>query len=102
LIVFAPEVLDISIRQKTREVAGLVEPSAGLFREGVRNKLFGSEIRAVEIAARQTDTTDVQFAGDTNCNRSKTRTENIEARVWDGPSQWNYRIIARCVTQPIC
>src|SRR5438874_343802 len=80
LMVVAPEELEVSVRAITCQVAGFVEPGIGDWRlaigsaaalpvpgpqspvpsrEGVGDETLGGELRAVQVAARQSHPADV-------------------------------------------
>src|SRR5262250_1165619 len=78
LMIETAEKLQSAIHARADQVAGLVQASIWLITEGVRNKLFGGQLRAVEIAPRESHPTDVQFSGHTNWHRLQLPIQNIE------------------------
>ena len=60
----APEVFDIAVAQVTAEVARPVQPSSAAAVERVGDELFRRQVGAVDIAARETDSADVNLSDD--------------------------------------
>ncbi|CAN2536686.1 hypothetical+protein [Methylocapsa aurea] len=82
LMVDASEELDVSIGAVAGEIAGPVEPFAGVA-EGIGNETLGGEIGAPEIAARQPCAADVKLARDADRDGLRPWIEQIDLRVGD-------------------
>src|ERR1051325_10844337 len=98
LLVHAAEELDLPVGQMTREIASAVESRARLVAEWVGNKLLGSQVGAVQVAARETVAADVQLSRDVTRRRTHARVEQVNARVRDGTADGNgaCRVRLRC------
>ena len=79
-MIFAAEILDVSVRQPARDVAGPVDAFARV--ERVVGELLGSQGRIVEITARQTDAGQAEFTRFADRRRSIVR-DDVEAGVVD-------------------
>src|SRR6185437_15855930 len=89
LMIAAPEILDIAVRQVARKVSGSIEAAPRRTVERVRHKLLGGQIRPAHIAARETYAANIQIALDPNWERSKSAVQYIYACVGDRSSDWN-------------
>ena len=81
LVVDASQVFDVAVGQPAHEVAGLVEAA---WTEGIGDELLGGEFGTIQIAACQTITADVEFAGHTDRYRLQGIVEDVDLRVGDG------------------
>ncbi|GGG89598.1 hypothetical protein GCM10011585_37310 [Edaphobacter dinghuensis] len=62
LMVVPPEELQVAVGQITRQVSGAVHARAQLATEGIGEEALRGQLRAVQIAARHTRSTDVHLA----------------------------------------
>src|SRR5262245_33475305 len=80
LLISAPDILEVAIRPPLDEVSGAVHPrSPGA--EGIGNKSFGSQSRAVKIASSKTISYDVQFSCYPNAHLLQTFVQDIHLKV---------------------
>src|SRR5205085_188436 len=63
LTVDASEVVDATVRERTHEIAGAVEPPPWLIAERIGDEALRRQRGLVEIAPRDTDAADPQLAG---------------------------------------
>src|SRR5574342_772800 len=63
LVVEAPQIFDIPVRQITGKITSLVKARAGLVAKRVGNELLGGKIRAIQISAGELNAANVQFTG---------------------------------------
>ena len=84
LMVEAAEVFDIAIGEIAGEVAGLVEPCAGEWAEGIGDEALGGEVGAMEIARGEAGAGDVDFAGDADGSRLQEGVEDMNLQVGNG------------------
>ena len=61
LVVDAAEVLEIAVRQPARQVAGPVQPPAGVSAKRVRHEPLGGQLRAVQVPAGDAGAADVDL-----------------------------------------
>ena len=86
LEVDAPQVVDVAVGQIPGQIAGAVEPLAGLrgiAAERIGDKDGGRQIRPVEVAAPEPHTADEQLAGHTHRHWLQMRVQNVGANVGD-------------------
>ncbi len=86
LEVQASEVVDVAVGQIPGQVAGAIEPPAGVRRiaaEGIGDEDGGRQIRPVEVAAPQPDTADEQLTGHTHRHRLEMGIQDVRADVGD-------------------
>ncbi|HPK50263.1 MAG TPA: hypothetical protein PKY24_11365 [Opitutaceae bacterium] len=87
LVVVAPEVFDISVRQPAAEIARPVHAVAG--DERVRQEALGRELPAVHVAASHLHAADVDLAGDADRHFAQSLIEHVDLRVAHGPPDWD-------------
>src|SRR5205814_10031459 len=75
LVIDATDVLDLSIRSNTGQVARLIQPRARDITERIRNKTCRSQLRTAQVATRQTHASYVQFARHADRHRLKMQIE---------------------------
>ncbi|KPW09831.1 hypothetical protein ALO42_200022 [Pseudomonas syringae pv. atrofaciens] len=63
LIVITFQILEAAIDRPAHKVAGAVQPGIGLFAERVGKEALFIQLRAIQVAARNTGTTDIQLTG---------------------------------------
>src|SRR5579875_2899848 len=61
LVVNTAQVLNRAVRSVAGQITGLVEPRPRLRAKGIRNELLPGEFWPIEVAARQTNTADMQL-----------------------------------------
>ncbi|PSK44951.1 hypothetical protein B0E38_07465 [Streptomyces sp. 111WW2] len=79
----APQVLQLSVGPPADQVAGAVEPAAGLA-EGVGHEPFGGQRPAVVVAAGQMRSGRVQLPGHAGRDRTQRRVQHVHGAVGDG------------------
>src|SRR5256885_6634223 len=89
LLVQPPEELEAAISTVARQVACLVEPGPRLSTEGMGQEALGGQLRTVEVAARQANSSNVEFARDSHRHQLQLSIQNVELRVGDGPPNWH-------------
>ena len=87
-----PEEHQGSIGEPASAVACAVHPRSGLTRKGIREEALRGEIRPPEVAARNTASTDVHFAGDARRLGPPPRIEHVDPAVGQrAPERHNHR-----------
>mmetsp|Transcript_40707 Transcript_40707/g.121412 ORF Transcript_40707/g.121412 Transcript_40707/m.121412 type:complete len:455 (+) Transcript_40707:3177-4541(+) len=88
LAVVTSNVLDVTARHPTHEVAALVHARVACFAAGirVRDELLGGDVGAVHVAVRKLRARDVQLARHADRARLQARVEHVEAHVVHRPS----------------
>src|SRR5262249_33523001 len=83
LEVVASEELDVALRQPATEIARLVDASAGLQAEGIRQETLGRQIRAGEIASSNLRPANVELPCNSYRRRLPVRVQDIDLCVTD-------------------
>src|SRR5262245_66464593 len=78
LLVEAPQVVEITMRQESRAVARGIQPRARHRAERMRPEACGGQIWALVIAAREPGTADAQFARHADRHRLELAIQHIE------------------------
>ena len=81
LVVVAPQVFKVTLRQPAREIAGAVHAA---FDKRVVEEAFGTELGAVEVAPCDTFAADVQLPRYTDGHRALLFIQQIHCRIGDG------------------
>src|SRR5438105_6822946 len=68
---------DVSVRQPTRQISGLVQFAIGIVAEWVWNEFLFSKATRVEVSARNTWPPDVYFSGNPGRDKFAARVEHI-------------------------
>ncbi len=84
----SPQELHIAIRQMLGQVAGAIQTTAGMFREGIGDELFRGQLWSVEIAACDSHAADVHFAGYTDGNWLHFTIQDINAHILNRKADW--------------
>jgi len=66
------------------EVAGPIQPRAGISREGIRDEALRGELGPVEVATRHLDAADAQLRGRAHGHRPVVGAEQVDRSVGDG------------------
>ncbi len=82
LQVIAPLVQQITVGLPTGQVAGAVKLA---FTKGVRDKLFGGQLRLVQVAVGHARTADIQFADHAQRQRLLARIQHVGLRIRNRP-----------------
>jgi hypothetical protein len=91
LVVDAAQELDVSVVQVAGEVSGAVEACSGGVGERIGHEALGGEGRAVEIAACEARSSDVELSGDAFGHGVRVGVEEIDVCVLDGASDRHRR-----------
>ncbi|CVB13756.1 Uncharacterised protein [Serratia marcescens] len=83
LLIVAPQVLDVAVRQITRHVAGAVHPPAR--RERIAQEALRRQFRPVQVAPRHLHPADIQLAHRPQRHRLPALVQQVDARVGDRP-----------------
>jgi hypothetical protein len=83
LLIEAAQEIDLAVRPQAGEVAGAVQPSAGLQAERIGGELLGGQPRIAEVAAPQGDPRDRQLSGSADRCGLKATAHQVDARVGD-------------------
>src|SRR5207247_10639147 len=86
LLVPAPHVFDIPIRQIPRQVSGPIETRPGCAAEGITNEPLRRQLGPIEIAARQTVTPDIQLSYHSDWYRIHVSIHELSLRIGEGPT----------------
>ena len=81
LAVIAAKKFDVAVCAISCEISGLVDSLSGLIAERGRDEFFRRDLSATQIAARQTVTPDVQFAGHAEGHRPQAWIKNVQRRI---------------------
>src|SRR5215213_10202191 len=81
LLVQAPEVFYLSIRQPSSAIARAVKPCPRLVAERIRNKLFRGKSGSIQISARQTIATNKELTGGAGRNWPPSLVKYEDSRV---------------------
>src|SRR5438309_6526556 len=81
LMIQAAQMLDGAVCPITSQVARLVESGIGLCAEGMGDKAFGGQLRAVQVATRQAFSSNVEFARYTDGYQLQLRIEEVHLGV---------------------
>ncbi|SAL08017.1 hypothetical protein AWB81_08511 [Caballeronia arationis] len=84
LMIVTAEEFNIAVRAITCEVARAVQPCAGLAAERIVDETLRGEFGPVQIAARHTRATDIEFAYGARRRQLTLCIEQIDARIGDG------------------
>ena len=87
LIVAAPQIFDVAVRQPARQIAAAVHAFAR--HEGIGHKAFGRQPGTGQIAPRQLHAGDVQFAAHAHRHRLLQGIEHVQPGVADRPADRN-------------
>ena len=63
LIIDSPQVLDIAVRQITRQVSSLVQTGFRIVAKGIGDEFFRGKLGPVQVPLSQSNFTDMQFSG---------------------------------------
>ena len=88
LVIETTKKLDSSICTVTCKVSGLEKMGSHLLAEGIRHKLFSIQFGTIEVAASETEASNVQFARHTYRHRVHRPIQNIDLCVRDGMTNW--------------
>src|SRR5215208_1979976 len=83
LVVDAPEIFDVPVRQVSSKVAGSIHALSRRV-ERIRDESLGGLFGLLEIALGQAITRDVQLAGNTDRYWNAIVVENVDLSVGDG------------------
>src|ERR1700755_3394679 len=83
LMVEASQKINSTVGQKAREVSRPIHASPRLNAERIGDEFFGGQVRASEIAARQTHASEMKLAGNTDRERSAAVVEQVCLRLAD-------------------
>ena len=92
LMVDAAEKLDIAIEPVTGKISRLVEPRACLGAKGIRDELFCCQLGAVQIAARQAISANIELSRYPDRQRLQVAVQNVNLRIGDWPANREDRI----------
>src|SRR3954471_13931499 len=85
----AANTFNASIRPVTRDVTGVIKLWPTICPEWIGDEFFGSELRAIQIPARQACSADVKHAGKSAGNRLQIAVEQINFGVPNPPADRN-------------
>src|SRR6202022_3105702 len=77
LMIDAAGILDLAVGTPARQVTGPVETLARILRKRVADEALRRQLGTAEIAASETGSSNVQFAGNADRNRGHIQIENI-------------------------
>src|SRR5262245_49255359 len=80
LLISSPDILQVTIRPPLDEVSGAAHPRSRRA-EGIGDKSFGGQCRAVKIASSKTCSYDVEFACYPNAHLLQTFVQDIHLKV---------------------
>ncbi len=83
LLIVAPQVLDVAVRQITRHVAGAVHPPAR--RERIAQEALRRQFRPVQVAPCHLHPADIQLAHRPQRHRLPALVQQVDTRVGDRP-----------------
>src|SRR5947209_743946 len=93
-MVYAAQAFHLSIRPETNQIAGTVHARAGSAAEGIGNKALRGKLRPVDVAARQSFSADVQFAGNAPGHRLELLVQHIELAICNGTADGDWTALA--------
>src|SRR6185295_3781165 len=94
LLVHSTNEFNFTVGVETREVACFVETRTGFPAERVRDESLCRQPRMVQITARETDTADVNLAGNADWHRPEVLVQQIDLHVGDRPTERRNTIFA--------
>jgi len=101
-VVNTTEVDEVAVVSEAHEVACLVEALSDIGAwDGEFNEALLCEVRTIEIAASELDTSDVELTWDTDGDGVSVRVENIEACIVDGLADRDEGTLEVWVTGPV-
>src|SRR5882724_3880809 len=105
LMIPAPAILDVSVRQITADVARSEQPRAAISAEWMGHELLRGQAGAVQITARESFAADADLTEYALWNWLKIRVENVNVCVGDWPPKGNGAepvCIAYFVARDVC
>ena len=86
LMIPPAEELEVAVREKARQVAGLIQTRFGPFTEGIGNELFRGQFRAIQITAGQSVAAEAQLTRHSDRRGLQVAVQNVNLRVGDRPA----------------
>src|SRR6185436_3396620 len=83
LMIDAAQKLDTAVAAIATEITGTIQPRSGRGRERMRNEARRGQVRPVQIAARESNTADVDFTCYADGRRFQPRIQHKHLRVSD-------------------
>ena len=85
-MVQAAEEIEGAVGELAHEIAGAVQPGAGVSAERIRNEALGGQVRAAEIAAREAGAADLELSGNAQRGEIAGSRDNVDADVRQRPA----------------
>ncbi|CAI1205305.1 Uncharacterised protein [Serratia ficaria] len=86
LLIVAPQILEVAIRQIARQIAGAVHARARGPVERILEEAFRRQLRPIQVAARHAFTADVQLADRPHRHRLAVGAQQVEPQIGNAPA----------------
>src|SRR5712692_352091 len=83
LVIEPPQKFDRPVRQVANTITCFIQASSRLIAKGIGNELLGGKFGTVQVAPRQTSTTDMQFTRHANRYEIEVAIQYVELRIPD-------------------
>ncbi|MCG3144897.1 MAG: hypothetical protein HONDAALG_02420 [Gammaproteobacteria bacterium] len=90
LLIHSAQKFDGAVGQIARQIACSVQPGARCVAEWIGHEFLGGDFGPVEIPTSQTVAPDTQLAGSAQRNRIEIAIQQIDLRVGDGMTDWQF------------